>query len=174
MNTPLRCPQLDASYKFNAVGEAHLAMLSHWRSMPHVRRWWGNPSDESEEEQLSDPNIAMWVVEFEGRPFAFVQDYDVHAWGPHPFAHLPHPSRGIDLYIGEPEMLRRGHGGAILRQHVSHLFTQGAHAVGADPHPKNVAAHRAYEKAGFRVVSGRVTTPWGPAILMECRRSPGE
>ena len=174
MNISSRRSPAGAGYTFNAVGEAHFAMLGHWRSMLHVRRWWGSPAVEQEEEQLTDPNMAMWIVEFEGRPFAFVQDYDVHAWDAHPFAHLPHPSRGIDLYIGDPGMLRRGHGSTLLRQHVAYLFACGAHAVGADPHPENLAAQRAYEKAGFQVVSEPVTTPWGPAILMECRRPQSE
>ena len=110
----------------------------------------------------------MSIVEFDGRPFAFAQDYDVHGWNPHPFSYLPPQSRGIDQYIGEADMLDRGHGSALVRQHVERLFAAGAPAVGTDPHPSNARARRAYEKAGFAVHSEPVDTPWGRAILMEC------
>ena len=67
-------------------------------------------------------------------------------------------------------MLDRGHGTAFVRAHVERLWREGAPAVGTDPHPDNGRAIRAYEKAGFRTVSGPVDTRWGRAILMECWR----
>jgi aminoglycoside 6'-N-acetyltransferase len=114
--------------------------------------------------------MALWIVERAGRPFAFAQDYACHAWDPHPFSYLPPGARGVDLYIGEPDMLDRGHGSALLRQQCDRLFAAGVPAIGTDPHPDNIRARRAYEKAGFVPVSGPVDTRWGRAILMECRR----
>jgi aminoglycoside 6'-N-acetyltransferase len=83
---------------------------------------------------------------------------------------LPPGSRGIDQYIGEPDMLGLGHGSAFVRAHCERLFEAGAPAVGTDPHRDNGRAIRAYEKSGFRAVSGPVDTRWGRAILMEKRR----
>ena len=159
---------MTVNYTFRRAVEADLARLSRWRAMPHVARWWGDPAIEPEAEKIAEPRVAMWIVEHEGRPFAFAQDYGVHDWGPHPFAHLPGGSRGIDQYIGEPDMLGLGHGPAFVRLHVDRLFAAGAPAVGTDPHPHNHRARRAYEKAGFHATGGPVTTPWGEAILMEC------
>ncbi len=114
----------------------------------------------------------MWIAETKARPFAFIQDYDVRAWSPHHFDYLPAGSRGMDVYIGEPEMLGLGHGSRFVRQHVDHLFSLGAPAVGIDPHPDNAAARRAFEKAGFTVASGPLDTRWSRAILMD-RRTEG-
>ena len=111
--------------------------------------------------------MAMWIVEHGGRPFAYAQDYDCHAWNPHPFSHLPAGSRGVDQYIGEPGMLGLGHGSAFLREHCERLFAAGAPAVGTDPHPDNARAVRAYRKAGFEVTGGPLDTPWGRVVLME-------
>ena len=80
---------------------------------------------------------------------------------------IPQPSRGMDLYIGEPDLVGSGHGSALVSQHVDHLFSQGIRAVGIDPHPDNAAAQRAFQKVGFIVVSGPVETRWGRAILMD-------
>jgi len=135
--------------------------------MPHVLEWWGAPDPGEEEETLADSRVAMWIVEHRGRPFAYAQDYSPHDWDPHPFAYLPAGSRGIDQYIGEPDMLDRGHGSAFVGHHCQRLFGGGAPAVGTDPGPDNARAIRAYEKAGFAIVSGPMDTRWGRAILME-------
>jgi aminoglycoside 6'-N-acetyltransferase len=119
---------------------------------------------------LADPHIDAWIVELHGRPFAYAQDYDPHAWSGHPFAYLPPGSRGIDQSIGEPDMLDCGHGSAFVRQHCERLFAAGVPAIGTDPHPDNERAIRAYQKAGFTIASGPVDTEWGRALLMERRR----
>ncbi|HEX8467531.1 MAG TPA: GNAT family N-acetyltransferase [Allosphingosinicella sp.] len=158
------------SYTFRSVAHSDLELLRRWRERPHVTQWWGAPDLEPEAEKLAEGRVAMWIVEHLGRPIAYVQDYPVHAWENHPLAPLPPGSRGIDQYIGEPEMLGLGHGSAFVRAHCERLFEAGAPAVGTDPHPDNGRAIRAYEKSGFRAVSGPVDTRWGRAILMEKRR----
>ncbi len=156
-------------YVIRAVAEADLPLIAGWRAQPHVTQWWGEPDVEPEAEKLGDPNIDPWLVEFDGRPFAFLQDYRVHAWNPHPFSYLPPRARGLDLFIGEADMVGQGHGQRFLRQHVEALFARGVPAAGADPHPDNLRAQRAYEKAGFAIVSGPLETPWGRAVLMDRR-----
>lgn len=158
---------MDGRYRFRPVERPDLPLLRTWRSRPHVVQWWGAPDAEDPAEMLGDPNLAMWIVECDGRPFAYAQDYDPHAWDPHPFAHLPPGARGIDQYIGEPEMVGRGHGSAFVRAHCERLFAAGAPAVGTDPHPDNARAIRAYEKAGFTIASLPLDTRWGRALLME-------
>lgn len=144
-------------------------MLRRWLDTPAVREWWveadGQPSDPIEEEDLDDPHLDMWIVRYMGKPFAFIQDYDPHAWAGHHFSHLPPGSRGIDQFIGEPDMIGRGHGSAFIRVHVTALMARGAPAVGTDPSPDNARAIRAYEKAGFERHEERATE-WGYCLLM--------
>lgn len=156
-----------ADHVFRPVTPADLDRLAFWRARSHVVEWWGAPELEPAAETFGDKRVAMWIVEHLGRPFAYAQDYPVHAWDDHPFAYLPPGSRGIDHYIGEPEMIGRGHGSAFVRAHCERLLAAGAPAVGTDPHPDNRRAIRAYEKAGFKIVSGPVETLWGRAVLME-------
>jgi aminoglycoside 6'-N-acetyltransferase len=139
--------------------------------MEHVVQYWGPADAEPAAETLADPRVAMWIVAYRGRPFAYAQDYSPHDWDNHPFSHLPSGARGIDQYIGEPGMIGRGHGSAFVRLHCERLFAAGASAIGTDPHPDNVRAIRAYQKAGFAIASGPVDTRWGRALLME-RRPP--
>ena len=137
--------------------------LRSWIATPEVAPWWGGADDL--EEGLTADDTRQWIFSLEGRPFAYMQDYDPHAWPGHHFSFLPPGSRGIDQSIGAPDLLGRGHGSAFIRQHVERLFAEGAPAVGTDPSPDNPRAIRAYEKAGF--VRGETRdTDWGHCLLM--------
>jgi aminoglycoside 6'-N-acetyltransferase len=162
-----------SAYTFRPMTTDDQPLVRQWLTTPEVDRWWGGP-DEDEgddddgppfEEELGNPNIALWIVSHEERAFSYIQDYDPHAWANHHFAPLPLGARGIDQFIGEPEMIGCGHGSAFIRAHVDKLFAQGAPAVGTDPHPSNGRAIRAYEKAGF-VRDVEQDTQWGRALLM--------
>ena len=154
-------------YRFRRVRAADLLLLERWRARPHVAAWWGPPEVERPAEAFADPRVAMWIVEHGRRSFAYAQDYAPHDWADHPFRHLPPGARGMDHYIGEPDMLDRGHGSALIRAHCARLFAAGAPAIGADPDPANARAINAYLKAGFAIASGPCTTRWGRALLME-------
>jgi aminoglycoside 6'-N-acetyltransferase len=156
-------------YTFRSVTPADLPLLREWRCRPHWVEWWGalEGDDGFFEEAMADPHTNAWIVELDGRAFAYAQDYDPHAWPGHPFAHLPPSARGIDQSIGDPDLIGRGHGSAFVRAHCDRLIAAGALAIGTDPHPDNQRAIRAYEKAGFAIASQPLDTPWGRALLME-------
>ena len=160
------------AYHFRPVTAADLPLLKAWRARPHVTRWWSAPPPDEIDETFADPQVAMWIIAHRGRDFAYAQDYPPRGWHDHPFTHLPPGSRGIDQYIGEPEMMGLGHGSAFVRKHCTRLFAAGAPAIGTDPHPDNARAIRAYEKAGFVIASAPLDTPWGRALLMENWKSP--
>src|SRR5216683_3111050 len=99
-----------------------------------------------------------------GNPFAYLQCYDLTAWNSG-FGSHPPGTRGIDLFIGEPDMIERGHGSALVRCFVDDRLQKGAPRIVTDPDPANGRAVRAYEKAGFEK-DRMVETPDGPALLM--------
>lgn len=154
-------------YTFRPAAPQDLPLLRHWLRTPEVVRWWGNAEEQAVllREDMDEPRMVMRIVSFEGRPFAYAQDYAVNVWPQPHFAHLPPGSRAIDSFIGEPDMIGRGHGSAYLKLLAERLRAEGAPVVAIDPDVDNRRARRAYEKAGFRgdtvVESGE-----GPAILM--------
>jgi aminoglycoside 6'-N-acetyltransferase len=99
------------------------------------------------------------------RPFGYIQRYDPTAWPVQPFAAQPPGTCGIDQFIGEPDMIGRGHGHAFIRAFVERMLAAGIPRVISDPDPANTRAVRAYEKAGFRR-DRLVDTPDGVALLM--------
>jgi aminoglycoside 6'-N-acetyltransferase len=70
---------------------------------------------------------------------------------------------GVDLFIGEADLLGRGHGPAMLRQFLRDVAFP-FHGIGVcviGPSVNNIAAIRAYEKAGFRALK-QVAVPGEP------------
>jgi aminoglycoside 6'-N-acetyltransferase len=155
------------AYSFRPATTDDLPRLRRWLRTPEVKRWWGIPSEQYEllRADLNEPRMTMRIVLFDGKPFAYAQDYQVHAWPQSHLAHLPQGSRATDSFIGRPSMIGRGHGQAYLRLLAERLCAEGAPLVAIDPAIDNVRARRAYEKAGFRA-EGTVATEAGPMILM--------
>jgi aminoglycoside 6'-N-acetyltransferase len=158
-----------AAYLFRPATLADLPMLRAWVATPAVAEWWGG-GDAFDAADLADRRVRVWIVAVNGKPFAYMQDYDVHGWDGHHFGYLPPGSRGIDQFIGRPDMLGLGHGTAFIRQRLAALFAAGAPAVGTDPHPANARAIAAYRKAGFRITGPEEDTEWGRVIRMEAWR----
>ncbi|MDE0705857.1 MAG: GNAT family N-acetyltransferase [Rhodospirillaceae bacterium] len=158
-------------YAFRKAVAADLGLLREWRLRPHVRAWWDSdePGDEA---ALADPRVARWIVSTAGRPFAYMQDYAVHGWEDHPFFRLPRGSRGIDQFIGEPDMIGKGHGPAFIAERLKALFEEGAPMVATDPHPDNARAIAAYKRAGFVAFGAPRETRWGPILPMKVCRQP--
>ncbi len=157
------------SYGFRKATLDDLALLKGWQSNPHVLEWWDAdaPYDETD---LADPRVTRWIVSSSERPFAFMQDYTVHGWQNHHFAGLPKGSRGIDQYIGEPEMVGLGHGSAFIAMRMQVLFDDGAPVIATDPHPDNERAIAVYRKLGFEPLGPTQKTRWGLILPMAARR----
>jgi aminoglycoside 6'-N-acetyltransferase len=154
-------------YAFRPMSAADLPLMRRWLKAPHVAEWWGDPDQQFAlvGEDLDHPAMDQFVVTFDDRPFAYLQCYDPQAWPENGFGALPNGARGIDQFIGEPDMIDRGHGHRLIRRFVDDLLAVGTPRVVTDPAPGNARAIRAYQKAGFEK-SRVVNTPDGAALLM--------
>ncbi len=157
--------QQPRQYHFRSVVPDDLGLLNKWQTQPHVSEWWDSEEPTSTDD-LKDHRVARWIVSLDNTPFAYMQDYTVHGWSDHPFFDLPEGSRGIDQFIGDPNMTGQGHGPAFIAQRTAALFQSGAPVIATDPHPKNTRAIAAYQKAGFKVIRPAEETQWGPILPM--------
>lgn len=129
---------------------------------PHVRQWFDDvPTASYPDDTISEYRAAMggkdptdmYVIELDRRPIGVVQSYRIDD---HPeYAaqlELGRPAVGIDLFIGEPRLVGRGHGPALIRAFLRDVAfpRYGVDLCVIGPTASNVAAIRAYEKAGFR------------------------
>ncbi len=154
-------------YDFRPVTEKDLPMIAGWLAEPHVAQWWDDPETEIAgiRESIDSISVEPLIVELDGKPIAYLQSYDPHLEDGHPYADQPFGTLGLDMTIGLPDLIGKGHGSAIVRQFVEQLFEEGAPRVIIDPHPDNDRAIRAYEKAGFRPIDRR-HSEYGDAVLM--------
>jgi aminoglycoside 6'-N-acetyltransferase len=154
-------------YQFRPMSTEDLSMVRRWLEAPHVAQWWHDPDVEFAlvREDLDHPAMNQFIVTADDRPFAYLQCYDPTAWPNNGLGAHPDGTRGIDQFIGEPDMVDQGHGSALIRSFVDDLLEAGTLLVVTDPDPANIRAVRAYEKAGFQK-AGLVDTPDGRALLM--------
>ena len=155
-----------ARYAFREMTADDLPMIRRWLAEPHVREWWGDPAEQYGlvSGDLDEPAMDQYIVSADGRDFGYLQCYDLTAWNSG-FGEQPTGTRGIDLFIGEADMIEQGHGSAMLRAFADERLKRGTPRMVTDPDPQNLRALRAYENAGFARV-GMVDTPDGPSLLM--------
>ena len=157
---------MQGAYVFHPMTRDHLPMVRRWLRTPDVARWWGDPGAQFElvRGDLDHPDMDQYIVATRGRPFGYIQCYRLGAWNCG-FGAQPPQTRGIDQFIGEPDLIGCRHGANFIRQFADALLENTTPRVVTDPDPANQRAIRAYEKAGFardRIVD----TPDGPALLM--------
>ena len=157
------------AYVFRPMSEADLPLMKRWLAEPHVKQWWGDTNEQFEivSGDLEVEAMDQFIVAKDDRPFGYLQCYNPEVWPDNGLGVHPKDTRGIDQFIGEPDMVDRGHGSAFIRSFIDRLLDGGAARVITDPDPANARAIRAYEKAGFRR-DRLVETPDGTALLMVC------
>ena len=159
--------------EFVPFREEHLVFLAAWLREPHVAEFW-----QEDEKNLRDKflnglparGVAPFVFLIEGKPSGYIQHYEACRVGGGWWPGATRGVFGIDQLLGDPTLLGRGIGTAVISRFVAELFRDPAvREIIADPAPGNVRAVRAYEKAGF-VAGGVVETPGGIALLMRATR----
>ena len=155
-------------YGFRPMTLADFPMARDWLATPEVQKWWVDQEGKVtlDEADLNEPGMRMWIVSLDDKPFAYIQDWDVHAWDDHYFTDRAPGVRGIDQFIGVPDMIGKGHGTAFMRQHIAMLFAEGAPEVVIDPDPANLRAVKAYQNAGFAPYGEHNSPEWGHVLLM--------
>jgi aminoglycoside 6'-N-acetyltransferase len=154
-------------YRFSRMTEADLPLIKHWLEQPHVLEWWGSTHEQFEivSGDLQVETMQQYIVSLGERPFAYIQCYDPGNWPEGGLGDHPPGTVGIDQFIGEADMVNRGHGSVFIKAFVDARIADGAPRVITDPDPANERAIRAYEKAGLRRAH-LVDTSEGVALLM--------
>jgi aminoglycoside 6'-N-acetyltransferase len=154
-------------YQFRPMSAEDLPLIRRWLAAPHVMQWWGDTYQQFTlvSGDLEIEAMDQFIVATDGRPFGYLQCYSPTVWPDNGLGDHPAGTRGIDQFIGEPDMVDRGHGSAFIRAFIDGQWAAGAPRIITDPDPANARAIRAYEKAGFRQ-DRLVDTPDGRALLM--------
>jgi RimJ/RimL family protein N-acetyltransferase len=148
-----------------------------------VKRWWDDGvktpypdaaiDDYRDAIQGKDPTY-HYIAQVDKRPAGMLQHYRIADDPEYAEAlALEEDAIGVDLFIGEADLVGRGHGPAMLRQFLRDVAFP-FHRIDVcviGPAVTNVPAIRAYEKAGFRPLR-EVSVPGerDPEFLMRLTR----
>jgi RimJ/RimL family protein N-acetyltransferase len=145
--------------EFTPLTEADLALVEDWLRREHVARWWRDDIGESIAEyrraiEGREPTDHFLIV-LDGSAVGMIQTYlvsDYPEW--EEVVQVGPGVAGVDLLIGEAELIGAGLGPRVLVQFARDIvFAQsGVDAVVATVEEPNRRSWRAFEKAGFRRV----------------------
>src|ERR1700721_2002052 len=138
-------------YVFRPMSAGDLSLVQRWLETPEVVRWWGPPDQQYAlvSGDLDHPDMDQFIVVLGQHPFGYIQCYPLSSWN-QGFGSQPSATRGIDQFIGEPDMIGRGHGSGFIRPFVDGLLASGVPRVVTDPTSNNQRAVGAYATAGFQ------------------------
>jgi aminoglycoside 6'-N-acetyltransferase len=134
--------------EFRPIAGSDAPRLQSWLEREHVALWW---RDESADDHL-DPN-EHFVIELDGEPIGMIQTYLVDDYPEWQSVVGDEPDvAGVDLLIGEEDMVGRGLGPQVLAQFAREVVFARPEttAVIATVEEGNRRSWRAFEKAGFR------------------------
>lgn len=156
---------------FDPLNSSHYPLLLKWLKTLHVKTWWDDHIiwtleliEKKYSSYVAGNNlIKAYVIFMKDKPIGYIQYYNKHDFPrEHDYAiELPISCAAIDWYIGEPDFVGRGIGTAALELFLDKYVFVTFENVFVDPDTPNVAAIRAYEKAGFKRIpqihSGEIT-----------------
>lgn len=159
---------------FKPLQKSHFPLLLKWLEIPHVKAWWDQDIHWTPEliqekygsyvqgikrlilpHQVIEKPMHAFVICVDEKEIGYIQYYNAYDFPReqgYEVKELPTSLASIDLFIGEKEWIHKGIGAilidAFLKEHVSTQFE----TCFVDPDTANLAAIRAYEKAGFQKV----------------------
>jgi ribosomal protein S18 acetylase RimI-like enzyme len=152
-------PTVAASIAFRPLAEEDLAKLFGWLHEPHVAKGYAvAPGTYAEVVARYGPRtqpgnaVRAFIVEVDGREAGYAQAYAIEDFPDYADAiGAERGTFGIDLFLGVDAPVHRGLGARVIRRFVDEVVFReyGALACIADPAESNLAAVRAFEKAGF-------------------------
>jgi len=161
---------------FRPMKADDLPLFADWLAQPHWREWWGDPQTEIGyiRDMLAGLDTTRpYIFLIDGHPGGYIQMWFIADQQASGFAHaypwlmdLPSGGIGVDLSIGDPALLSRGIGSAVLGAFTRELDRRGFGPIIIDPDPANSRAVKAYRKAGFRPVP-RLEGRTGDFLIMQ-------
>lgn len=166
--------------RFRPLRPADFPLLHRWLGQPHVAQWWGEPPTLEAVAAKYGPRCAgfdptrSFIAELDGAPAGLLQWYRIVDHPDYAAAVEVEPgAAGVDLFLGEPELLYRGLGPPLLVRFLREVVFGDSRVTCCvvGPDPANEAAIRAYARSGFRLLKlAHVPGESAPEYLMRLPR----
>jgi aminoglycoside 6'-N-acetyltransferase len=146
--------------EFRALAEDDLPQVFMWLRKPHVSKWYAAAPDTYAEvaakygPRTQEGNaVRAFIVAVDARDVGYIQAYAIEDFPEYAGdIGAERGVAGIDVFLGDEGAVGRGIGSQVIRRFVDAVVFRGDGALAcvAGPTEGNLAAVRAFEKAGFR------------------------
>lgn len=160
---------------FRRVTRADFPLLADWLAQPHVARWWNHDfslqgverdfGPAADGNEPSEDHLAL----LDGEPIGLIQysrydDYPEYIEELAPVAAVPDHAVTIDYLIGDPTLIGRGLGTAVISEFVTRIWATNPEAtcIIVPVSSANEASWRALLASGFRLVARGELEPDNP------------
>ncbi len=144
---------------FRLLKEDDLKLIHKWVLCDHVMEWYSKKKwtfaelkDKYLPRILKKSATTCFLILFEEKPIGQIQMYKISDYLEYKkIIQVDENAAGIDLFIGEKDYLHKGLGSIIINKFLrDFVFAQlEVDSCIIGPDPKNIAAIKAYQKAGF-------------------------
>ena len=150
---------------FAVLERPHFQLMHDWFNRPHMQQWWsprGHTLAQVGEKYgprvEGKVNVFGFIASVDERPAGYVQHYSVRDFPPDGLlddrnellrTNNKQEMGGMDVFIGEEELLGKGYGTAIVRAFLAETVFKNYRVAVIDPRVNNHRAIRCYEKCGF-------------------------
>lgn len=147
---------------FRRLNQSHFCLLTKWLEEPHVKAWWDTDITYTEDsvnkkyssyakgykiENNQKKKIDAFIIYANEQPIGYIQAYNIQDF---PIAKLANESLlGFDIFIGEKNYLGKSIGSKSLKLFFDEFYQHSCESIFVETDSKNIAAIKAYEKAGF-------------------------
>ena len=164
-SAPIVATDGDLTIRLLRNDPADIEMLTAWRAKPHVHAWWHPDRPPPSFDEIAatygprthaSSTTTPCLIELDDRPVGYIQFYRWAAFADEADAmniEYDEDTFGLDVMIGETELMDRGIGSRavdLLCRHLEGDYAASRIALTTDI--ENLRAQRAYEKAGFEKV----------------------
>lgn len=158
-----------AKVSLRPFAPTHAPLLAEWLKRPHVARW--HPDADARVAWALNPpqGAAQALIVLGARPIGHLRwtSVDRETLDALGLFDIPAGSVDIDILIGETDCVGRGYGPAALVALIETLRAdESIPVLGLSPSIANIAAQRAYAKAGFRKTREYDAPGFGRCALM--------
>ncbi|WP_188733339.1 GNAT family N-acetyltransferase [Oceanobacillus neutriphilus] len=138
-------------------------VMAQWLSTKEVLEFYGDVNspftlqqvkDKYEPRVNGDIPVIPYIVELDGSPIGFMQQYILNEEKQEEFGYPTNLNVfGIDQFIGYPKLFNKGIGTKMIRIFIEYISQhKDVDIIILDPTASNLRAIKTYEKCGFRKV----------------------
>ncbi|MBY0412593.1 MAG: acetyltransferase [Bdellovibrionales bacterium] len=153
------------NFEFKKLSPEDIPLVHSWLSRPHVSEYWSEETTQDLdtfkkklETKIAAEGVNPYLVVLQGKPIGYIQSYSVDD-----------KTFGIDQFIGVEEFVNKGLGSMFVKEFTDDLLLNNKKVtrIITDPRVANIRAQKAYEKAGFKKLSGKNSFDNDEFVLME-------